>query len=113
MKVSENKIYDPKTECMDRSEIRALQSERLRRTVEHVYQNVPLYRKRMDEAGVKPEDIHGIEDLHLLPFTNKTDLRDEFPYGLLAVPPRRKSYGFRVLPAQQESLSSPAIPKTT
>lgn len=86
MKVSENKIYDPKTECMDRSEIRALQSERLRRTVEHVYQNVPLYRKRMDEAGVKPEDIHGIEDLHLLPFTNKTDLRDEFPYGLLAVP---------------------------
>ncbi len=86
MKVSENKIFNPQVECMDRSEIKKLQDERLKATVAHVYANVPLYRKRMDEAGVRPEDIKGTEDLHLLPFTNKTDLRDEFPYGLLAVP---------------------------
>ncbi len=86
MKIKENKIYAPEIECMDRESIRAIQDERLKTTVAHVYKNVPMYRKRMDEAGVKPEDIRGIEDLHLLPFTNKTDLRDEFPYGLLAVP---------------------------
>lgn len=86
MKVSENKIFNPEIECMDRSKLKEIQSERLISTVEHVYKNVPLYKKRMDEAGIKPSDIKGIEDLHLLPFTNKTDLRDEFPFGLLAAP---------------------------
>ena len=86
MKIKENKIYSPDVECMDRSELKKIQDKRLKETVLHVYNNVPLYRKRMDEKGVKPEDIRGVEDLHLLPFTNKTDLRDEFPYGLLAVP---------------------------
>ncbi len=86
MKITENKIYNPEIECMDRKAILEIQSERLRKTVEHVYNNVPLYRARMDAAGVKPEDIKSVEDLRLLPFTNKTDLRDEFPYGLLAVP---------------------------
>ena len=86
MKVKENKIYSPEIECMDRSELKKIQDKRLIETVAHVYKNVPLYRQRMDEKGVKPEDIRGVEDLHLLPFTNKTDLRDEFPYGLLAVP---------------------------
>ncbi len=86
MKVTENKIYNPEIECMDRESLCALQSERLRATVAHVYKNVPVYRARMDEAGVKPDDIKSIDDLHLLPFTNKTDLRDQFPYGLLAVP---------------------------
>ncbi|MBE7035122.1 MAG: phenylacetate--CoA ligase [Ruminococcaceae bacterium] len=86
MKVTENKIYNPAAECMDRESIKKRQDALLKQTVEHVYNNVPLYRKRMDEAGVKPEDIRGTEDLHRLPFTNKTDLRDEFPYGLLAVP---------------------------
>ncbi len=86
MKITENKIYNPEIECMDRKAILEMQSERLRKTVEHVYNNVPLYRARMDAAGVKPEDIKSVEDLRLLPFTNKTDLRDEFPYGLLAVP---------------------------
>lgn len=85
MKVSENKIYNPQIECMDRASIRDIQSRRLIETVNHVYKNVPMYRKRMDEAGVKPEDIKSVDDLHLLPFTNKTDLRDEFPFGLLAV----------------------------
>ena len=86
MKVTENKIYNPEAECMDRAALRELQDRRLVETVNRVYNNVPLYRERMQAAGVKPEDIKGVDDLHLLPFTNKTDLRDEFPFGLLAAP---------------------------
>lgn len=86
MKISENKIFNKEMECMDRDTLKSLQDKRLIETVAHVYKNVPLYRQRMIDANVKPEDIKGIEDLHLLPFTNKTDLRDEFPYGLLAAP---------------------------
>ena len=77
-------IYNKEMECMDPEERRKLQGERLRKTVELEYNNVPAYRKRMDEAGVKPEDINGIEDIVKLPFTQKTDLRDNFPYGLFA-----------------------------
>lgn len=77
-------IYNDAMECMDFDERKKLQGERLRATVELEYNNVPAYRKRMDEAGVKPEDINGIEDIVKLPFTQKTDLRDNFPYGLLA-----------------------------
>ena len=79
-------IYQPEVECASRDEIRALQSERLKETVAREYANVPMYRERMDAAGISPEDIHGVEDLHLLPFTEKEDLRQQFPYGLLAVP---------------------------
>ena len=81
-----NRIFSPQAECMSRDELYALQSKRLTETVKHEYENVRLYRERMDEKGVKPEDIRSIEDLRYLPFTEKTDLRDEFPYGLLAVP---------------------------
>ena len=77
-------IYNDAMECMDFDERKKLQGERLRATVELEYNNVPAYRKRMDEAGVKPEDINGIEDIVKLPFTHKTDLRDNFPYGLFA-----------------------------
>ena len=77
-------IYNGAMECMDFDERKKLQGERLRATVELEYNNVPAYRKRMDEAGVKPEDINGIEDIVKLPFTQKTDLRDNFPYGLFA-----------------------------
>ena len=79
-------IYNPERECMDREELRKLQSERLIETVKRVYENVPLYRERMDKKGVKPEDIKSVDDLKLLPFTEKTDLRDEFPFGLFAAP---------------------------
>ena len=79
-------IYNPKMECMSREERRKLQGERLRATVQLEYDNVPLYRARMDAKGVKPEDIKSIDDLKLLPFTEKTDLRDEFPFGLFASP---------------------------
>ena len=78
--------FDPKWECASREDLRARQSELLVQTVERVYQNVPYYRKKMDEAGVKPEHIHGLEDLHLLPFLTKDDLREAYPYGLMARP---------------------------
>lgn len=82
----EHKIFNSKYECMSRDELIAHQSAKLRDVVKHEYENVPLYRARMDEKGVKPGDIRTIEDLRYLPFIEKTDLRDEFPYGLLAVP---------------------------
>lgn len=84
MKVTENKIYNPEIECMDRDELKALQLSRLQETVKLCYERVPLYRQRMDALGVKPEDIKTLSDITKLPFTNKTDLRDEFPFGLLA-----------------------------
>lgn len=79
-------IRDPKIECMSRDEMTALQSEKLVAQVKRVYENVPFYRKKMDDLGVKPEDIKGIEDIGKLPFTTKEDLRDNYPFGLLAVP---------------------------
>ena len=78
--------YQPEIETMPLEQLQALQSERLVAQVQHVYENVAFYRGKMDEAGVKPEDIKGIEDLHKLPFITKDDLRDQYPYGLLGVP---------------------------
>jgi len=71
---------------MDRDGIRQLQGERLRETVERVYFNVPYYRSKMQEAGLGPESIQSIDDIVKLPFTTKTDLRDNYPFGLFAVP---------------------------
>ena len=73
-------------ECMPRTNLKKLQSEKLVKEIKYVYDNVECYRKRMDEAGIKPEDIKGIEDLHKLPFSYKSDLRDYYPYGLFARP---------------------------
>ncbi len=78
--------YQPDIETMPVEQIQKLQSERLVKQVKYVYDNVGFYRDKMDAAGVKPEDIKGIEDLYKLPFINKDDLRDQYPYGLLAVP---------------------------
>lgn len=78
--------YQPEIECASQEQIRAWQGERLAKTVKRVYENVEFYRKKMDEVGVKPEDIHSVEDLHKLPFLTKDDLRDAYPYGLLAAP---------------------------
>ena len=77
---------DQKVECMSRDEMTALQSERLVKQVANVYENVAFYNKKMKELGVEPGDIKGIEDIHKLPFTTKDDLRDNYPFGLLAVP---------------------------
>ena len=78
--------YQKEIETMSREEMKKLQSEKLVKQVKHVYENVPYYRNLMDEKGVKPEDIKGIDDLHKLPFISKADLRDAYPYGLLAKP---------------------------
>ena len=78
--------WQKEIETASRDQITAWQNERLCNTVEHVYKNVELYRRRMDEAGVKPCDIKTIEDITKLPFTCKQDLRDTYPYGMFAVP---------------------------
>lgn len=78
--------WNKEAECIDRAALRALQSERLADTVRRAYNYVPAYKKKFDEIGLKPEDIKGIEDLHKVPFTYKTDFRDNYPFGLFAVP---------------------------
>ena len=79
-------MFYHKEETMTAEETAALQSQRLIKTVKHVYDNVAFYRKKFDEAGIKPSDIKGIGDLEKLPFTTKGDMRDNYPYGLFAVP---------------------------
>ena len=71
---------------MDREQLRELQGKRLKKMAEYVYHNTPFYRKKFQEMGLEPGDIQGLDDLHKLPFTNKLDLRDTYPYGLAAVP---------------------------
>lgn len=78
--------FQPEIETMPVEEIKKHQSACLVKQVKHVWDNVPYYRKKMEAAGVTPEDIHGIEDLHKLPFVTKEDLREAYPYGLLAKP---------------------------
>ncbi len=82
----EQRYYQKEIETMPVENIKKLQSEKLVKQVKHVYENVPYCRDLMDKKGVKPEDIHGIEDLHKLPFLTKSDLREAYPYGLLAKP---------------------------
>ncbi|MBD5559771.1 MAG: phenylacetate--CoA ligase [Clostridia bacterium] len=78
--------YDPAMECAPREEMLKLQNERLVENVQHVWDNVPFYRRKMEEAGVTPEDIHGVDDLHKLPFLTKDDLKEAYPFGMLGVP---------------------------
>ena len=78
--------FQPEIETMPVDEIKKMQSEKIVRQVKHVYDNVPYYKEQMDKMGVKPSDIHGIEDIKKLPFTSKSDLRDTYPYGFLAAP---------------------------
>lgn len=80
-------ILNPKMECMGREEMRALQSERLKKVVKTCYEKSKFYRRKMAELGVTPDDIQSIDDIVKLPFTTKTDLRDEYPFGLQVVPP--------------------------
>ena len=78
--------YQPELETMPYEQLRALQNERLVKQVRHVWDNVPYYRKKMEEKGVTPEDIQGVDDLYKLPFLSKDDLREAYPYGLLGMP---------------------------
>ncbi|MBP5766841.1 MAG: phenylacetate--CoA ligase [Clostridia bacterium] len=73
-------------ECMPRDELRVLQSRRLEKLVDRIYNNVPLYRKKMEDIGLEPGDIRTVDDITKLPFTLKTDLRDSYPFGMFAVP---------------------------
>ncbi|NLN78972.1 MAG: phenylacetate--CoA ligase [Armatimonadetes bacterium] len=78
--------WNREAECVDRDELRKLQSERLVTTIRHSYENVPAYKHKFDKIGLKPDDIKGIEDLVKIPFTVKTDFRDNYPFGMFAVP---------------------------
>ena len=84
--MEKRRFYQPEIETMPVEDIKKLQSEKLVKQVKHVYESVPQYRAKMDEKGVKPEDIHGIEDLYKLPFIEKSDLRDAYPYAMLGKP---------------------------
>ena len=91
-----------KEETMSRGEIEALQLKRLQKTVKRVYEKVEPYRRKMVEAGVKPEDIKSLKDLSKLPFVTKQDMRDNYPFGLFAVPKdawilTNSSFGFFLL----------------
>ncbi|MDL2206376.1 phenylacetate--CoA ligase [Eubacteriales bacterium OttesenSCG-928-N13] len=86
MKQAINRIWNPEMECMDIDVRREMQSQKLRETVKRVYDNVEMYRSRMIDAGITPDDIKTVDDLSKLPFTDKPDLRDQFPYGLFASP---------------------------
>ena len=79
-------IWNEARECMSRDEMANMQGARLKKVVANVYHNVEFYRKKMQEIGLEPGDINGIEDITKLPFTTKSDLRDNYPFGLLAVP---------------------------
>ena len=79
-------IWNETIECMPREEMRELQSIRLRKVVERVYHNTPFYRKEMQALGIIPDDIQSIDDIIKLPFTEKQNLRDNYPFGLMAVP---------------------------
>ena len=80
------RYYQPEIECAPREEMIKLQNERLVKQVKHVWDNVPYYRKKMEEKGVTPDDIKSIDDLHKLPFLTKAALRDAYPYGLMGKP---------------------------
>ena len=80
------RYYQPEIETASPEQLKAWQSERLVKQVKHVWNNVPLYRAKMEEAGITPDDIKGVDDLHKLPFVTKDDLREGYPYGLLAKP---------------------------
>ena len=73
-------------ETMPRADLEALQLERLKRIVRYVYERVPFYRKRLDDAGVNPDKIKTLSDIQYIPYTTKADIRDTYPFGLFAVP---------------------------
>src|SRR6185312_6710423 len=76
---------DPE-ELMSRGELEALQLQRLQHTVAYAYERVPMYKKKFDDAGVRPEDLKELSDLAKFPYTDKEDLRQAYPFGMFAVP---------------------------
>jgi phenylacetate-CoA ligase len=82
-------MFDRHAQLLKPKQLKSIQKERIRKVVRYAYSNVPFYRKRFNEAGVKPESIRTLDDIAKIPFTVKTDLRDNYPLGILAVPERR------------------------
>jgi phenylacetate-CoA ligase len=82
-------LFDPKIEKLDRKSLEKLQMTRLKKMVKYAYENVSMYKKRFDEANISPEKISNLDDYSNIPFTMKNDLRDHYPYGILAVPLER------------------------
>jgi phenylacetate-CoA ligase len=80
------RYFNETIETMPLDKLRKLQNRSLRHQVHHAYENVLFYKRKMDENSVKPSDIKHINDLYKLPFTKKSDLRDNYPFGLVAVP---------------------------
>jgi len=79
-------MWEPQYEKMPREELERLQLERLQRQVKYVYDNVPFYHTKFQQMRITPDDIKSLDDVNKLPFTSKTDFKDNYPYGLLAVP---------------------------
>lgn len=79
-------MYHPEIETMSRPELEKLQLARLQQTVKRVYEKVPFYKEKFAEQGITPDDIQSLDDVRKLPFTKKKDLRDQYPFGLFAVP---------------------------
>ncbi|MHB8063535.1 MAG: phenylacetate--CoA ligase family protein, partial [Ruminiclostridium sp.] len=79
-------IWNTQVECMSRSSMKELQLERLKTAVKMAYDKVPMYKRKFDDIGLKPEHIQTLKDIEKIPFTTKNDLRDNYPYGLFAVP---------------------------
>jgi phenylacetate-CoA ligase len=86
--MTDHKIWNPDAETMPREDLEQLQLERLQSTLNRVYKNVKFYRSRFDELGIEPADIRSREDMEKIPFTTKDDLRDNYPYGMFALPLR-------------------------
>ena len=79
-------MYEPDLETMSVDDIRKVQEERMLKQIRYAYDNVPFYKKKFEEAGITPDDIKSLDDVKKVPFTVKNDLRDHYPYGILAVP---------------------------
>ena len=82
-------MFSPEIEKIDRKALREMQLERLKYTVHYAYENVPMYRRRFDEIGLRPEHIRTLKDIELIPYTTKDDLRENYPFGMFAVPMKK------------------------
>ena len=79
-------MFQTETETLPREELEALQLRRLQNLCARIYANVPFYQRKFDEIGITPADVKSLADIKLLPFTEKQDMRNNYPYGLFAVP---------------------------
>jgi phenylacetate-CoA ligase len=79
-------VFEPELETMEIKKLKSLQAEKILRQIRYAWENVTFYKKKIENLGIVPDDIHSLEDVEKIPFTVKNDLRDHYPYGILAVP---------------------------